>query len=94
MTTFLLTFQASRWASKMSKDFKGKMQSSNGEQGNKNSIEHSNRKEIIVRIDECGCDRKMFVELEKLGSYNDSTCSKASYMRGPGQKVIGFSFRH
>ena len=76
----------------MSKDFKKKMLSSNGEQGNTTSVEYSKMKEIIVRIDECGCDRKMFVEPDKVGYYNDSTCSMASYLRGPGQKVIGFSF--
>ena len=90
--SLLLSLQASRWASKMSEDFKRKMQTRNGEQGNSTSVKHSNLKEIIVRIDECGCDRKMFVEAYKVGTYNDSTCSLTSYLRGAGQKVIGFSF--
>ena len=45
-----------------------------------------------MRIDECGCDRDMLVETLKIGAVNDSTCSQASYKRGAGQKVIGFSF--
>ena len=34
----------------------------------------------------------MLVETLKIGAVNDSTCSQASYKRGAGQKVIGFSF--
>ena len=32
------------------------------------------------------------MEDTRYGSLNDSTCSKASFQRGAGQKVIGFSF--
>ena len=28
----------------------------------------------------------------KVGGENGSTCTLASYARGPGQKVVGFSF--
>ena len=45
-----------------------------------------------MRIDECSCDRKILVEDTRHGSLNDSTCSKASFERGAGQKVIGYSF--
>ena len=45
-----------------------------------------------MKIDECSCDRKILVEDTRHGSLNDSTCSKASFERGAGQKVIGFSF--
>ena len=41
-----------------------------------------------VTIEECGCERRIPVELERRGAYNDSTCSRASYERGAGQKVI------
>ena len=41
-----------------------------------------------VTISECGCERRIPVERERRGAYNDSTCSRASYERGAGQKVI------
>ena len=41
-----------------------------------------------MTIEECGCERRIPVELERRGAYNDSTCSRASYERGAGQKVI------
>ena len=41
-----------------------------------------------MTISECGCERRIPVERERRGAYNDSTCSRASYERGAGQKVI------
>ena len=44
-------------------------------------------------LEHCGCRRTLpSVPLERLGGVANSTCSRDSYMRGPGQRTIGFSF--
>ena len=43
-------------------------------------------------VEGCGCERTLLVEKERIGGENGSTCSQESFARGPGQKVVGFSF--
>ena len=52
----------------------------------------SGKVEIESLVDDCDCMRKLLVEKERIGGENASTCNRESYMRGPGQKVVGFSF--
>lgn len=84
--------KASRWASDISKTFKHNIRRRGQETGNVSSVKYPSLKEKLVKIEECGCVRKILVEDTRHGSLNDSTCSKASFQRGGGQKVIGFSF--
>ena len=43
-------------------------------------------------MENCDCTRSILTRGPPRGSLNDSTCSLDSYQRGPGQKIIGFSF--
>jgi len=82
--------RASHWASKTSKRYKA-MVRSEGESGDQG---YHSRGRVVERtvVEECGCERALVVERDKVGGENGSTCSLASYARGPGQKVVGFSF--
>ena len=64
---------------------------SEGETGDQG---YHSRGRVVERtvVEECGCERALVVERDKVGGENGSTCSLASYARGPGQKVVGFSF--
>ena len=83
--------QASNWASKASKSFK-KAINSDGEFGAVGSLDEAELEERQSHIKECGCSRTILAEKTQLGSPSDSTCSPDTYLRGAGQKVIGFSF--
>ena len=83
--------KASKWATKMSREFKNKMRRGL-ENGDEPSVPSPSVREKSVRIEECGCDRTILVEDTKLWRLNDSTCSSASFQRGAGQKIISFSF--
>jgi len=60
--------------------------------------------EIEFKLEHCGCTRKIpsgppKVVVDKNGNerirdipFNATTCSKDAFMRGSGQKVVGFSF--
>ena len=48
--------------------------------------------EVKTMVEGCGCERTLLVEKDRIGGENGSTCSQESYARGPGQKVVGFSF--
>ena len=43
-------------------------------------------------MENCKCSRSIKTRRPLRGSKKDSTCSLDSYQRGPGQRVIGFSF--
>ena len=49
-------------------------------------------KNETFQVGSCSCERTLLVERPNIGVLEDSTCGRDSYIRGPGQKVIGFSF--
>ena len=84
-------YQASNWASKASKSFKQFMNSL-GEEGDEGSVRSPQVEERPSFLPECGCNRTILAEVSQQGKPSDSTCSRDSFRRGAGQKVIGFSF--
>ena len=52
---------------------------------------------IEIEVQECGCLRKISLTEAEFGNnvdYDNTTCSKSSFARGSGQKVVTFSFYH
>ena len=82
--------KASNWALKTSRKFK-KILLEEGEQG-WNFTRHSSEKSLQVPMQNCNCTRTLRGRFPRAGSVSDSTCSEDTYLRGPGQKIIGFSF--
>ena len=83
-------FQASHWASKTSRRYKAYVKA-NGEFGDQKH-QSSGKVEVKTTVEGCYCERTLLVEKDRIGGENGSTCSQESYARGPGQKVVGFSF--
>jgi len=82
--------EASSWATKKSKEFKAYVRSE-GEFGDV-GFESQGKKKTEVELSACSCNRTLMVETSRVGRENGSTCSRETYLRGGGQKVIGFSF--
>lgn len=82
--------EASNWASKKSREFKAYVRS-RGEFGHL-GFESKGVKENQVELSRCNCIRTILAETARVGRENSSTCSRETYLRGAGQKVIGFSF--
>ena len=79
------------WISKISAKFDTAL-TEEGEHGN---LGHTRTREteMLVMLDECGCERKMMVEeSDRWQDRQESTCSYSSYRRGGGQKVVGYSY--
>lgn len=83
--------EASNWASKKSREFKTYVRGSEGEFGDV-GFESQGKEKTEVELSACSCNRTLIVESGRVGTENSSTCSKETYLRGAGQKVIGFSF--
>ena len=45
-----------------------------------------------VPMSNCNCTREVVTGLPRVGTLSNSTCSQDTFLRGPGQKVVGFSF--
>jgi len=82
--------KASNWALRTSKRFK-KILEVEGEHG-WNFTQHDSEEQIQVPMQHCNCTRTLLGRFPRDGSVSDSTCSSDTYLRGPGQKIIGFSF--
>ena len=82
--------QASHWASATSRRYKAYVKAE-GESGDQ-THQSGGKVELKTKVEGCDCERTLLVEKERVGGENGSTCSQESYVRGPGQRVVGFSF--
>lgn len=57
------------------------------------SLPNQNHHEVLMPVSECGCQKWVkFQPQLNVSSQNHSTCSLDSQIRGPGQKVVAFTF--
>lgn len=83
-------FQASNWALKTSRWFKKIIQEEAKEEWRLDqSVE---TREVVAPMENCNCTRTLQGRFPRVGAESDSTCSKDTFLRGQGQKIIGFSF--
>jgi len=84
-------FQAEQLDQKTKNELKSDIQETIGSAKSAKST-----REVTFKLENCGCERKLSFtgEAESFNQtkYTRTTCGRSAYMRGPGQKVVGFSF--